>query len=68
MSELYEEADEPTVENLLKVQITQLQRLYDVALAILDSLDVEKADQLMELHSEFGIVGPPPFIEVEPTE
>jgi len=68
MAELYEEPDEPTTENLLKVLITQTQRLYDVQLAILDKLDENRADQLFDLHSNFGVVGPAPFVEVEPTE
>lgn len=67
MAELFE-PDEPTVENLLRVLITQTQRLYDVQLAILDKLDPERADQVMETHSNFDVIGPPPFIEVDTTE
>lgn len=66
MADLYE-PDEPTVANLLRVLITQTQRLYDVQLAILEELSEEKSDRLMELHSNFEVVGPAPFIEVEPT-
>lgn len=67
MSDLYE-PDEPTIENLIRVLITQMQRLYDVQLAILDSLDSERADQVIDTHTKFDVIGPPPFIEVDPTE
>lgn len=62
MSDL-EPAGQPTIEDFLKVIITQNQRIYDVLLTILNATDQENATALLAKHANFENIGPMPFME-----
>lgn len=62
MSDL-EDPREPSPEDILRVHLITLMRIYDVQLAILKHLDPKKADIVVQQHEKFDYIGPLPFME-----
>lgn len=56
---------EPSIEDYLKVVITQNQRIYDVLLALLFCENESAYQNLIDTHANFDNVGPAPFITEE---
>jgi hypothetical protein len=52
-------------ENFGPVVLIQLMRTYDLLLALLSTVDEEKAVRISQLHSAGGTVSPPPSFTME---
>lgn len=60
MAEL-EDAEKPSIEELLSALLIQSMRNYDLLIHLLALKDKEGADKLYDLHEKFGLYGPMPF-------
>jgi hypothetical protein len=60
-TEVEEDNDPFSPNNIGVVQFIMQARLYDVGMALLSQLDAEVASELLELHASGALMGPAPF-------